>query len=555
VGRLFLSCLFILAQVRVQSQTNLLEKDVINQYTIEVNKLIWHVNLNIKNLADYQTALNLWFLNNSMKTGVAPSFSFAENLNASAVSTFLSNNQALPSNTAFNYQLTLKNLNKQVGLFDSFCRELQKIPKTGSKDDYYKKAITILHQIDNRAPEMVDLSYDFSLSCAVNYGKEQLPVELDRLKTTVGQCKNVIMAIRENSPIQVRSYLNLLNNAITSSREDVKFDDLRRVGEFIIDEVELTKLHNQILDGANLIAFWAEQYLQSKYTDEEVGPILTYAILAFNVYEGKAGCSGAYNALVGQAKNQYLFYTEEPMFFIVEERKKVPEKTGVLAVKKDTVVVSAPLPKEIEKVESVQEPLKPKPSFNQDDITTLDGALPNNLIIMMDVSASMKLTGKLPLLKSSISHLLDIMRPEDRISLIAYSGKAELLIANAGVHNRAAVLEVLDTLHSSGGTDILNGVNLAYKSALDNYMNEGNNRIIVATDGEFGVRPDLIKFVESKAPKEIVLSVFHFIDEKSKPTSKNKGLLLLTLSGKGNYKVISNSEQALQVLMKEVKKK
>lgn len=555
MGRLLFSSLFFLAFVQLQSQTISLEKDVIKQYTIEVNKLIRHINSNIKNLSTYQTELNLWYTNSSKKITSAPSFTFSENLNTSTLILLLNNKQVVPSNGAFNFQLTMKDLNKQIILFNTFCRELQKNTKTGSKDDFYKKAMTFLHQIDAMAPEMVDLSYDFSLSCAVNYGKEKLPVELDRLKNTVGQCKNVIMAIRENSPIQVKSYLNQLNSAINSSRIDDKFNDLRRVGKFTIDEVELARLHNQILDAANLIAFWAEQYLQSNYTEEELDPILTSAILAFNFYEGKAGCSGTYNELLGQAKNQYLFYTEEPMSFSVKEKAKVMSPTPNLAVKKEMLVVHSPKPNEIVAVEEVKEPIKPMPIFNQDDISTLDGALPNNIIIVMDVSASMKLTGKLPLLKSSIIHLLDIMRPEDRISLIAYSGKAELLIANAGIPNRAAVLEVLDTLHSSGGTDILNGVNLAYKSALNNYMNAGNNRIIVATDGEFGVRSELIKFVESKAPEKIVLSVFHFVSAKSNPKNINKGMLSLSLTGNGSYNVIADSEQAMQVLMQEVKKK
>lgn len=551
MGRLLFSCLFILAFAKLNAQTDSVEKHAINEYTVEVNKLIWHLNLNLKNLASYQEDLNSWYTNTTTKVTSAPSFSFSENLNAAVITTLLNNTQLKPSNSAFNYQITLKELNKQVILFNTFCKGISKLSKTGSKDDYYKKAMIILHQIDAMSPEMVNLSYDFSLSCAVNYGKEKLPVELDRLKNAVGQSKNVIMAIRDNSPIQVKSYLNQLNSAINSARVDEKFNDLRRAGRFTIDEEELATLHSQILDASNQIAFWAEQYLQSNYTQEEIGPILTYAILAFNVFEGKAGCSGAFNELVGQSKNQYLFYTEEPMFFKVEEKDKVIEATQVVAVKKDNVISNAPKITEPAKVE----PIKPVAAFNQDDITTLDGALPNNLIIMMDVSASMKLTGKLPLLKSSIIHLLDIMRPEDRISLIAYSGRAELLIANAGIHNRAEILEVLDTLHSSGGTDILNGLNLAYKSAKASYMSAGNNRIIIATDGEFGVRPELVDFVESKSAQKIVLSVFHFVDDKNNQQLNNKGLLLLTLTGKGNYKIVADSEQALKVLMQEVKKK
>ena len=313
----------------------------------------------------------------------------------------------------------------------------------------------------------------------------------------------------------------------------------------------MARLHNQVIESANQIAYWAEQYLQSNYTTQEVNPILAYAILAFNVYEGKAGCSGTYNQMLSQSSSQYLFFTEEPMFFEVEEKDKVEERIPELSVKADTVIVQKP---NITEVNKVTKPVfTPPKEFNQDDISSLDGALPNNIIIMMDVSASMKVTGKLPLLKKSILHLVDIMRPEDRISLIAYSGEANVLISNAGINNKAAIKEVLDTLHSSGGTDILKGVEFGYLTAKKSFMQNGNNRIIIATDGEFGVRKDLLKFVEEKSMENIYLSVFQFNDVKG--SKENSAMDTLAKTGRGNYKIITTSDEALTVLMQEVKKK
>ncbi|MCB0509174.1 MAG: VWA domain-containing protein, partial [Bacteroidetes bacterium] len=406
------------------------------------------------------------------------------------------------------------------------------------------------YQLDNMAEELVDLCYDFSLSCAINYGKEKLPVELDRLKNVVGQAKNVIMSIRENNIIQAKSYLNQLNIAIVASAEDEKFNDLRRVAKFSLDELALKEKHDQILESANQIAYWGEQYVQSNYEEEEVQSLLQSAILAFNVFEGKAGCSGAYNELISFSKSEFLYFTEEPMFFKVKtaSQQEVAQnkvKTEVLGLeKKETVLKKDSI--------SVQNPQKVKP-FDPNDLTTLEGALPNNLIIMMDVSASMKLTGKLPLLKSSIIHLLGIMRPEDRISLIAYSGKADLLIGGAGVANKAEVRTVLDTLHSSGGTDIENGLLLAYATAKQHFMPKGNNRVIIVTDGEFGVKANILKLVQEQALKGFALSVFQF--NEAKDYSKNSSLELLAETGKGRYEIISSSDEALEILMKEVKKR
>ncbi|MFT4970011.1 MAG: Mg-chelatase subunit ChlD [Chitinophagales bacterium] len=551
--RLFvLLVFFVLNLGQSSAQGTSQERDLINSYTEEANRLIGHINLNVKQLALYQEAINAWYSSKASKVINAPSYAFSAYSGLNESQEILASSKVLPSNPAFNYKNTLESLNKQLILFDSFCQQLAKLKKIGSKDDFYNRTMTILYQMDKIAPEMVNLCYEFSLSCAINFGKEKLPVELDRLKNTVGQAKNVIMAIRENDPIQVKSYLNQLDLAISSGMANQHFNDLKRVGRFYADEAELKAIYNQVLDAANQIAFWAEQYLQSNFSAQEVAPILKSSILAFNVYEGKAGSSGAYNELVAQSKNQYLFFTEEPIFFHVEETEKEKELLVKVEVKQDTILVSNPVNKEIAKVEPPVQ-VEPPKVFDANDISTLDGSLPNNIIIMMDVSASMKLTGKLPLLKSSILHLVDIMRPEDRLSLIAYSGKAEVLIANAGVMDKQAIRTVLDTLHSSGGTDVKKGLSLGYETALGSFMEDGNNRIIIATDGEFGVRKDLLELVENNQSNQVFLSIFQF--NGSKNNELNEALVNLAHLGKGSYKTITNSNEALSILMQEVKKK
>lgn len=544
---LFTCLLWSFTTVNAQNFQN--EKDLINAYSLEANNLIWHINLNIKKLAEYQVKMNTWYTSNK-NVSLAPIFVFSKNPSQNALNSLLTFDKIAPSNPAFNYQTTLNKLNKQVLLFNTFCENLQRFPREGDRDEYYKKCMAILYQIDGMAPDMVNFCYDFSLSCAINYGKEKLPAQLDLLKNTVGQAKNVIMAIRDNNPTQAKSYLTQLNNSIISSSQSNRFNDLQRIGKFDIEEDELKRLHDQVLESANLIAYWAEQYLQSNFTEAEVNPILASAILAFNVFEGKAGCSGTYNQLVGQSNTQFLFYTEEPMFFEVEEKERVRELIPTIAVKSDTVVVKKPIRPEVDKVTPVT---KPVVVFDEKDITNLDGALPNNIIIMMDVSASMKITGKLPLLKESILHLVDIMRPEDRISLIAYSGEAVILIANAGIENKDAIKTVLDTLHSSGGTDILKGLEFGFLTAKNSFMKKGNNRIIIATDGEFGVKNNLLEFVEQKSAEEIYLSVFQFNDVKN--NKENSAMAMLSIAGRGSYHTITSSEEALTVLMQEVKKK
>lgn len=546
-----LSFLFIFATHSSYSQGAGNERSHINAYTIEANKLIWHINLNIKYLASFQEEMNAWYESNSTSLNKAPIFSYSP-YEISETFVHLSESSLVkPSNPAFNYKNTLANLNKQIILFNSFCKQLKGLSRTGSKEEYYKKSMAILYQMDSMAPEMVNLCYDFSLSCAINYGKEKLPTELNQLKNTVGQAKNVIMAIRENDPIQVKSYLNQLDLSIASGMGVKNFNELKRAGRFLVEDEDLVQMYQQILSAANQIAFWAEQYLQSNFSESEVAPILKSAIIAFNVREGQVGCSGAYNELLGYSKNEYLYFTEEPMFFEVQETEREEEFQATIEVIQDTVIIQNIVTEPIVKVESPEEVDNPV-VFDVNDITTLDGSLPNNIIIMMDVSASMKLTGKLPLLKSSILHLVDIMRPEDRLSLIAYSGSANVLIANASVSDKMAIKAVLDTLHSSGGTDIKNGLSLGYETAMSSYMEDGNNRIIIATDGEFGVREDLIELIQSKYIHDVFVSVFQY--NEIKQNDQNETMKNLAVIGRGSYQTITNSEEALQVLMKEVKK-
>lgn len=544
--------LFVCACFSSYAQGNSVERAAINTYTIEANKLITYINVNLENLGAYQEDLNAWYVSNSTKVSAAPEFKFSTYQQAELFQDFFQTNSLVPSNPAFNYKLTLAKLNKQILLFDSFCGQLKKITKTVSKEDYYRKVMTILYQIDDMAPEMVNLCYDFSLSCAINYGKAKLPVELERLKNVVGQAKNIIMEIRRNDPVQVKFFLNQLHIITSASSSNQDFLDLKRVGRFELSEAQLKLMHTQVMDAANQIAFWAEQYLQSNYSEDELVPILKSAILAFNKQEGQAGCSEAYNLLIAESKNEYLRFTQEPLFFRVQEKKGENELLNKPQENIDSVPFAKPVSMEVPEIITPVELPEPV-SFDENDMYTLDGSLPNNIIIMMDVSASMKLTGKLPLLKSSILHLVDIMRREDRLSLIAYSGKAEVLIANAGTSDKNAIKTVLDTLHSSGGTDIKKGLSLGYETALVSYMENGNNRIIIATDGKFGVRKDLLELVESNFSNNIILSIFQFNETKKELI--NESLQNLAFKGRGSYQTITNSQEALKVLMQEVKQK
>lgn len=179
---------------------------------------------------------------------------------------------------------------------------------------------------------------------------------------------------------------------------------------------------------------------------------------------------------------------------------------------------------------------------------SFDGIAENNLTLLLDVSASMRLPGRLPLLKDGLRRMLIHMRPEDRLSLVAYAGNVQILLDGVSAANREEVLAAIDDLISSGSTDGKGALRKAYNLAKDNFIASGNNRIIMATDGAFNVEK-LYNLAERIAEDRITVSVFSF---GKLPDYRIEQLEELSRYGRGNHAVIT-PENVDQALLKEAK--
>ncbi|MEL6842174.1 MAG: VWA domain-containing protein [Bacteroidota bacterium] len=187
------------------------------------------------------------------------------------------------------------------------------------------------------------------------------------------------------------------------------------------------------------------------------------------------------------------------------------------------------------------------------DPYSFDGIAENNLILLLDVSASMKKPEKLPLLKESLTRLLDHMRPEDRISVIAYAGDVDVVLEGMSAANKYEILNAIENLRSAGGTKSKEAIRRAYRLADDNYISGGNNRIIFATDGFFDVS-DLYSIVERNAENSSVhLTVFSF---GKLSEDKIEELEALARIGHGNFANVNrdNVDRALLTEAKAVRK-
>jgi secreted protein with Ig-like and vWFA domain len=131
-----------------------------------------------------------------------------------------------------------------------------------------------------------------------------------------------------------------------------------------------------------------------------------------------------------------------------------------------------------------------------------------------------------------------------------YSGKAKVLLPSTSFKEEEKIKKVINELTSSGKTDGNAGLKLAYKVADENYLRGGNNRIILATDGEFPVNEEIRKSIEKFSKEDIFLTVFNF----GKQNNASQNLKKLSELGKGNYTYI-NKENAEFTLIREAKSK
>ena len=184
------------------------------------------------------------------------------------------------------------------------------------------------------------------------------------------------------------------------------------------------------------------------------------------------------------------------------------------------------------------------------DSISLEKFAPSHLVFLLDISKSMNEPQKLPLLKQSLAKLIPVLRSVDTVTLITFSGKAQVILPPTSLKRPEQVLASLDSIQPSGSTQLRSGLNMAYKMANEHYIDGGNNRIILATDGLFAVDSKVLKMVKDFSNKEIFLTVFNFGANANATTKLEK----LAGRGKGNFTAIS-SENADRTLLKELMSK
>ncbi|MEH1932311.1 MAG: von Willebrand factor type A domain-containing protein [Nostoc sp.] len=178
---------------------------------------------------------------------------------------------------------------------------------------------------------------------------------------------------------------------------------------------------------------------------------------------------------------------------------------------------------------------------------------PSNLVFLIDVSGSMDDPNKLPLVQQSLKLLVNKLRPEDRVSLVVYAGNAGLVLPATRGSQKSTILAAIDRLEAGGSTAGGQGIELAYKIAKQNFLKSGNNRVILATDGDFNVGVssdgDLTRLIEQKRDQGIFLTVLGFGTGNYKDSKMEQ----LADKGNGNYAYIDTLLEAKKVLVNDLR--
>lgn len=183
---------------------------------------------------------------------------------------------------------------------------------------------------------------------------------------------------------------------------------------------------------------------------------------------------------------------------------------------------------------------------------SMEKSAPSNLVFLIDVSGSMQSPDKLPLVQAGLKLLVRQMREEDKIAMVVYAGSIGLVLDATSGKDKEKIITAIDNLMAGGSTAGGAGIEMAYKVAKNNFIKNGNNRVILATDGDFNVgvtdNGELEKLISEKKETGIFLTVLGF----GTGNIQDNRMEMLADKGNGNYAYIDNINEANKVLVKEM---
>ncbi|GAB4402311.1 MAG: hypothetical protein OHK0039_00140 [Bacteroidia bacterium] len=335
------------------------------------------------------------------------------------------------------------------------------------------------------------------------------PQALDDLKAIFTSSQAILRSLRQDD----RTTMALHTTQLRAALDDATLSQTQRVPAlaamgFSADQVQAA--YRDLSDYASQLYYASNRYLSNDY--------LLYA------YQDYGGAYYFYNQRLLTLYNHYRYgmtaYYNRLLGFVRQPLVKQFDAMPWFEVLAPPSRPAGPQP-----------PVSPQPAK---PLVSLDDAPVNHLVFLLDVSASMKKPDKLPVLKEGIASLLDVMRPEDRISIVTYSGDATVIVESLSAVNREQILLELNRLNSYGETNLQQGLREAYRLAESHFLPGGNNRILLATDGAFDLKEPQRRMVGRMAEERgIRLSVL-LLSKNEVPRTAEQLSELASLGG-GTY--------------------
>lgn len=403
---------------------------------------------------------------------------------------------------------TYYNLKSQYKAFNLNVLDI----KLALEDKDLKKAIKLIKDSESLVEQYIIKHNRFKIQARKLYSEENLPIAFKKQKENLFKAEALINTIRsgDTSIISKDKQIQHISNTLPKLKALAKrfnynyLDNPSNQAYANINRV-LRIEFNRVLNQSESWQFYHHNY-------KDAYP--PYYIISERLvlwYSSTNGAVEQYNNFIVRSSTQICHAIAEPLPFIA---------------------LDVELPKLL-----------------QNPNHSLENYPSNNLVFLLDVSASMNKPNRLPLLKQSLKYLTSIMRPEDYVSFIVYSGKAELILPSTSASNSNHINSILDNMSSSGQSNINKGIKMAYEVANTNKIDTGNNRIILFTDGMIALSKDALKLIKQQLKKEnIKFSVFQLGNHTLKGQLQKAATF-----GKGNYSQVDTINLAKDALIKEAK--
>ena len=383
-----------------------------------------------------------------------------------------------------------------------------------AKDDLYFSVESAFMSYSSPIENEEYLRHSEQLESLVDYSREILEdtkhTNRDGVEKNCTLLKATILAIKEKENVDM-------------SEGARHYDPIRKVGD-----KGVYVRYDFVLQQAKKIHDYGLEYLASEEKDDAYGPngaayYFYNKRLTYNFNRYGRGVVLQYNKYVDSSQVHLLKQVEEPHWFKAAHIKFFKNE---LFVDKD-----------------FQEAVEPP--------SPLQGFAANNLIFLVDVSSSMNTPEKIELLKNSVKQLRGHMRPEDHVCIIKYSGDAEVILEPTSSTEKEEIHSAIDNLKPGGKSNVEEGLRLAYEVLDEYFINSGNNKIILASDGDFEVPKRTLRFIKTKGDEDKMLSIFYF-GKVEKDDLRSK-LTEMTDMGRGNYSYVRNDNLNL-ILIEEAKR-